>query len=259
MNAVEPDLHALAGAYACDALEPGERELFERHLDGCEDCTAEVRDLHEVTALLAIAVSEPPPASLKARVDEQIQVVEQDPALRQDPVRSVAAEPAQAPDRRRGALSGRVGWAVAAVLAGVVAGLSVHTVTQHRQIASISAQASALQQVLAASDATTVHAPVNSGGHAVIVYSRSRGEAVVELADLPSLPTGRVYQLWLMDAGGAATARSVGLVDASAVAANAQVVSQVLDDATAVGLTVEPSGGTARPTTTPIMVAALGT
>jgi anti-sigma-K factor RskA len=251
MNAVEPDPHALAGAYACDALEPGEREQFERHLDGCEQCTAEVQGLHEVTALLAIAVAAPPPATLKVRVDARIQAIEQSAVPR--------AVVEQAPARRRGALSGRAGWAVAVALAGVVAGLSVHTVTQHRQIASISAQASTLLQVLAAPDAATVRAPVSSGGHAVIVYSRGRGEAVVELADLPSLPDGRVYQLWLMDTGGAATARSAGLVDASGAVVNAQVLSPALDDATAVGLTVEPPGGTAEPTTTPIMVAALET
>ena len=36
---MEPEaLHELSAAYALDALEPDEREVFEEHLAGCESC-----------------------------------------------------------------------------------------------------------------------------------------------------------------------------------------------------------------------------
>jgi hypothetical protein len=145
---------------------------------------------------------------------------------------------------------------VAAVLAGVVAGLSVHAVSQQRQITSIGAQASAIQQLLSAPDAATVHAKVSTGGQAVVVYSRGHGEAAVVLTGLPVLPAGRTYQLWLMDSGGAAAARSIGLVTAGGTNSS-PVLADALGSATTVGLTVEPAGGTAKPTTIPIMLATL--
>lgn len=47
------DLHSLAAPYALDALEPGERRRFEKHLSDCDRCTAEVRALSEDAVRLA--------------------------------------------------------------------------------------------------------------------------------------------------------------------------------------------------------------
>ena len=260
-NSIQAEVHTLTGAYVCDAIGPEERAAFEAHLRECEACETEVAELREVTAILGIAAAEQPPATLKQLVDARIRVTRQQPPV----VSAQTPEtPAPTPDvaqpqgpKRRSA-SRWAGWALAAALAGVVAGLSVHAASQQRQITSISAQASAMQQLLSAPDATTVHASASSGGQGVVVYSRSRGEAAVVLTGLPALPSGRTYQLWLMDAGGAATARSIGLVGGSGTS-NSPVLADALDSATTVGLTIEPSGGSAKPTTTPIMVVSIGT
>src|SRR5579863_2905309 len=60
-------LHALAGAYALDALDEGaERKRFARHLRRCPSCTEEVRGFREVaTALAFAAAAEPPPDLLE--------------------------------------------------------------------------------------------------------------------------------------------------------------------------------------------------
>ena len=262
MNSIQAEVHTLTGAYVCDAIEPAERVAFEAHLSECADCATEVAELREVTAIMGMAAAEEPPASLKQTVYARIQVTRQQPPL-------VAAKPpaatTQAPaadtgkdhGTRRRSASRWAGWALAAVLAGVVAGLSVHAASQQRQITSISAQATAIQQLLSAPDAATVHASVTTGGQAVVVYSRTRGEAAVVLSGLPTLPSGRTYQLWFMDAGGAATARSIGLVSASGTNGS-PVLANALESATTVGLTIEPTGGSAKPTTSPIMVAAIG-
>ena len=47
------DPHSLAAPYALDALEHAERVRFERHLDTCARCTAEVRALAEDAVRLA--------------------------------------------------------------------------------------------------------------------------------------------------------------------------------------------------------------
>ena len=59
------DVHALAGAYALDALEPAETADFEEHLQSCGSCRDEVRSLRGATGALAIDVAETPPPSLR--------------------------------------------------------------------------------------------------------------------------------------------------------------------------------------------------
>ena len=56
-------------AYVLGALDPGQRAEFERHLEGCPLCQAQVDELAALPAALAVAdpagwTSEPPPASL---------------------------------------------------------------------------------------------------------------------------------------------------------------------------------------------------
>jgi anti-sigma-K factor RskA len=262
---MQAEVHTLTGAYVCDALGSEERAAFEAHLAACSACATDVAELREVAAIMGIAAAEEPPASLKPAVDARIRVTRQQPPVVAAPPTptTLPAKPSttiteqrQVPRAGRRLLSRRAGWAVAAVLAGVVAGLSVHAVSQQRQITSIGAQASAIQQLLSAPDAATVHAKVSTGGQAVVVYSRGHAEAAVVLTGLPVLPAGRTYQLWLMDSGGAATARSIGLV-ATGGTDGSPVLADALGSATTVGLTVEPAGGTAKPTTIPIMLAPL--
>src|SRR5262245_48284055 len=62
------DVHSLAGAYALDALEPSERELFDEHMASCSVCTTEVAELRETTARLANDTWETPPPRLRANV-----------------------------------------------------------------------------------------------------------------------------------------------------------------------------------------------
>jgi anti-sigma-K factor RskA len=251
VNGPQPDIHTLTGAYVCDALEPGERAEFEQHMRECVSCEAEVAELREVAANLATAVAEEPPASLKPSVDARRRVTRQLPPI--------LARTDLAPRGRWRDATHWAGWAAAAVLAGFVAGLSVHAAAQQHQITSISSRANMVQRLLTAPDAAVAHAAVGNGGHAVVVYSRSSDEVAVVLGDLPALPPGKTYQLWLMGPGGAATARSIGLVPASVQASNAPVLAAGLGSARTVGMTAEPAGGTTRPTTTPVMLVPLGT
>ena len=68
MKASPDNMHVLTGSYALDALGAQERTEFERHLQHCPSCQAEVRGLHETAARLAIARSARPPAQMEQRV-----------------------------------------------------------------------------------------------------------------------------------------------------------------------------------------------
>src|SRR2546430_6379547 len=61
------DLHVLTGSYALDAVSDVEREEFERHLQHCPTCEAEVRGLRETAARLALACAMTPPTRMERR------------------------------------------------------------------------------------------------------------------------------------------------------------------------------------------------
>lgn len=75
---MSPDVHALSGAYAVDALGPGDLELFEAHLARCSACPAEVAGLREAVSALALLTARTPPSGLRDAVLGAISVVPQD-------------------------------------------------------------------------------------------------------------------------------------------------------------------------------------
>ena len=68
MKAVRDDLHVLTGSYVLDAISETEREEFERHLQFCPTCDAEVRGLRETAARLALACAVNPPTRMEQQV-----------------------------------------------------------------------------------------------------------------------------------------------------------------------------------------------
>jgi anti-sigma-K factor RskA len=243
----EAEVHTLTGAYVCDALGDDERAAFEAHMDRCEECAAEVRELREVAAIMAAAVARRPPAGFKAALDARIAVTRQAPPI----VSGTLTAPA--PGVRAEGRRLRAAWAVAAALALVAAGLGWRIVDQQQRISALDAQSTQISRLLAAPDASSVRVPVTGGGSALVLDSRSRDEAAVSFQGLAQAPAGRTYQLWLMAADG--SARSVGLMQH---APGQPIVVTGLAGEAQVGMTIEPAGGSPRPTTTPVMVAALG-
>jgi anti-sigma factor RsiW len=75
---VEEDEHALAGAYALNAVEEAERTEFERHLAGCPLCTVDVPAFREVIAVLARSAATDPPEDLLDRTLTQARSVRQE-------------------------------------------------------------------------------------------------------------------------------------------------------------------------------------
>jgi anti-sigma-K factor RskA len=104
--------------------------------------------------------------------------------------------------------------------------------------------------VLTAPDAVSVTGPVSVGGRAAVVTSTSLGNAAIVTNGVPAPPLGKVYQLWFMSASGAAT--PAGFLTPSASGQGAQVLTGTIGTATLVGVTVEPSGGSPAPTSTPV-------
>jgi anti-sigma factor RsiW len=67
-NSSAYDVHADLGGYLLEALAPGERVAFERHLETCERCRSELAELADLPGLLArTAPAWELPAALEAR------------------------------------------------------------------------------------------------------------------------------------------------------------------------------------------------
>ncbi len=243
MNLLRHDLHILTGAYALNAIDGAERDRFERHMHRCQPCANEVRGLAETATRLAMAAAVVPPPGLRDRVLAAA-------------VRTRQLPPAADPHPRAGR---RQVWfprlAVAAAAAGLAAALVFgleQAATQH-QLDQAQARNRAIAAVLAAPDARILTQATSDGGTATVIVSTGQEKMIFTAAGLPSLPATKVYQLWLI---GVPT-RSAGLLPAPSGGRTTPLVASGLTPGDKVGVTVEPAGGTAQPTTTPILVMSL--
>jgi len=246
------DAHTLVGAYAMDAISAPDRERFERHLAGCEECAREVASLHETTAALGAAAAEPLPAGLKERVIAAAAMTRQQP-----PADEAEADPA-APGARGGragtwlrslawpgrlALAAGVATAAAVLALAVVFGVANGSMQQQLDQAQASSQQ--IAAVLTAQDAVMTSGPVSGGGTATIVMSHARHALVFTAQGLRALPASRGYELWLI---GPAGTRPVGMLPAGRHGMTGPVIASGLRQGDHLALTAEPAGGTAHPT-----------
>jgi anti-sigma-K factor RskA len=242
------ELHLLTGSYALDALTDDEQAEFEKHLARCPSCAEEVRGLRETAARLAMATAVTPPPEMRTRVLAAV------PRIRQLPPtgRSRHAKAGERTGLRRLSLARAGVTAGILALAAAVAFLFVTQVSTSRQLQQARASNSAIAAVLAAPDARIESVPATVGGTVNAVMSARDREAVVTTADIPSLPETRVYQLWVITAAGAA--KSAGLLAVTSSGSTAPVLASGVKPGDQLGITVEPAGGTAQPTTTPVVL-----
>jgi anti-sigma-K factor RskA len=210
-----------AAAYALGALDPDEAEAFRRHLETCAACRDELAALAPLTGSLAIAAPQyPPPPELRRRVLEQVD------AEPRDPGRGHAEAPPQpARVRRRRALL--AGALLAGVVAIVLAGVGI---------------------LSGGGNGTRVYTA--TVGHARLYVSGGHGDLVV--SRLARASSGHIYEVWLL--AGHRAPRPAGLFSVGVVGRCRVHVSGDLHGVSAVAVTQEPTGGTLRPTTKPVIV-----
>ncbi len=240
------ELHTMTGAYAAHALTPEELADFEAHLADCPDCRQEVRELVATTARMGQAEHEGPPAELKTRVMAEVS------RTRQLPPSGTLGDVVRLDERRRSRFLLAVAASVAALAlvgGGISGGIALH---ERHRTEQAQAESAAIEAVLSAPDARTVTANGPGASHGTAVVSDIRHSAVFSAADWPAPPSGKAYQLWVIDASGA---HSQGLLTRTANGSVRPVVSHDLQAAEAsFGVTLEPAGGSQRPTTPPVLL-----
>jgi anti-sigma-K factor RskA len=248
------DIHALTGAYVVDALEPAERMLVEQHLATCADCRAEVESLREAAAMLPETTLSAPPPGLRDRVLADISKVRPlppvvEPTMLPTPAAEPHAEAIPLASRRRRFRPALAAAAavVALIGGGIVAGQPWDDSSNQQT------ELTAAERVLQDPDAEHVLKEFPDGATATLVRSGTEGKAVLLTSKMPAAPAGKDYQLWLQKDGVMVPA---GLMPGKAD--QTVLLSGDPGGATAVGITVEPVGGSDKPTSAPIALFPLG-
>ncbi|WP_102159375.1 anti-sigma factor domain-containing protein [Zhihengliuella halotolerans] len=284
--------HSSTGAWALNALEDAERAEVEAYLGENPEAAEEARSLAETaTHLAAAAGSETPPPRLKKDIMSAIKQTRQLPPMptQDDDVdepeaaehaapaappapleqREIAPEP-EAPGAdvvsldafRRKQQSTRILAAAATVLllsSGVLTGVVMVQQNELDETKQLLADTARYQemvgQIMTASDAKMTNAPSSSGGMIHLSYSAEEGVMVLASSNLPELPEGRAYELWLISDDGAAPAGM--LSEAEASGAESKILEGPMEGITHIGITVEPATGSEQPTTDPIVLSEL--
>lgn len=232
------NIHTLAGAYALDALDDLERVRFERHLDACDTCSEEVASFHDTAALLGAVEEMPVSDDLRRSVLDSIEHVRQ--------VGPVTA--------KVHGIRPRVMSIAAAVFAVLALGAGAFGFNQFQRVGELEPYQE-LASILQAPDAVVQSQQVD-GAQVKVIASPGNGAGAVLASGLDAAPDGHAYQLWLLDADDAAT--PAGFLEVGADGSGQELMQGDMTDVIAVGVTVEPAGGSDQPTSEPIAVVSLG-
>lgn len=239
---MKDDVHDLIGAYATDSVSADERAAFEAHLASCSACRAELVAFREVLARLASATAVVPPAQLEDAVMLAAGVTAREP---QPGSPSAESTPPSPPARRPAWGTWLVAAAAGAALfaGGALLGRS----TAQGPPVAVGAEAGAMDSLLAvtsAEDATLLAFDL-MGTASRVVVSSEMGRAVFLASDLPTPAKGMCYQVWAVAADGSKTSAGLFVPDA---AGHVAAVLQTDPGATSYVITVEPPGGSTKPT-----------
>ncbi len=251
----DTDMATLTGAYAMDALPEPEHSDFERHVRQCDDCAREVRELRETAARLGMTAVTTPPDGLKQRVLAEVARVRQDPPHTPEaPGDESGPTPLRRP--RRAPWSTRLA-AAAAVLgiaaAGAFGAMAWQTEQQlneaQQRLERGNDRGVAMSELLRAEDARIVTASAD-GMRATTVMSQNLDRAMFISTGIERPPAGRTYQVWFIGQGGATSA---GLIEQDRAGTMTPIMAPIPPGARAMGVTLEPAGGSPQPTTKPVL------
>jgi anti-sigma-K factor RskA len=231
--------------YALGLLEPEERAEIEEHLSqGCETCRSGLRQAVATnSAILSFVPDVAPPKRLRARV-------------------------------LAGFGNPKQNWTWMAGWAAATAGLLIAVLWFSTDAQRTRSELAVARERLAHSSSEltrvqTVLDFLNSPDTRQVTFGKSeqqppRGTVLVNpkngvllvASNLPTLPSDKTYEMWLIPKGGAP--KPAGLFRADEKGAAIHVIPGPVDPTTgAVAVSVEPQAGSSAPTSTPIVVAAV--
>lgn len=264
-----PEL-ASAAAYALDALDDAERPVFEEHLAACPRCRAEVAELRgTVVALAQAAPPASPPPALRDRVlrdarDARAAATREASSSAVVPLASRRPRSPLVPWLAAAAglvLAASLGWALARERAerrALRAALASAESRADRAAALAAQRDSLLEVVLSPVTSSAKLAATGQPPSMQLVWHRGARVIVLSASDLAPARSGRIYQLWGLDAAG--QPRSLGTFNTRGDGRGYVVLPAPadMDAVRASAVTEEPAGGSPAPTSQPFLVGRWG-
>ncbi|HQZ33301.1 MAG TPA: anti-sigma factor [Ilumatobacteraceae bacterium] len=233
------DVHHLAAAYALDALDDRERAAFEAHYGACEVCRTDVQEFRHTLTQVSDSLVVAPPLSLKDKVMAEVAATRQ---------LSPLVAPVVALDERRRARSLMSMAAAAAAIVMIIVG-----VASFRGGDQSDTFAGDLAHVMEQPDSQVLSLVSKDGAQGTfkVAWSNSLGQAVLMGDDLPTTPSDKAYELWLITPD---ESMAMYVLD-PAKDGTVHHVLKAPADPSAWAITVEPSTGSATATGDIIFVA----
>ncbi|MGO8791007.1 MAG: anti-sigma factor domain-containing protein [Terriglobia bacterium] len=252
--------------YELGVLDGPDKAGFAAHLQGCAECRAKIEVARRHVAMFALASpqTEPPPA-----LRESILALFR--AGRREGVKGAPSVPA-----RRGLWT--PAWArVLAVVCVLLVGTAVWLTMTNQRLSRRLAEIELIHQRLETSNlelkASTAHAQAVSdmltspqslqvelspaasrlAPHGKAFYNRDKG-LLFYTTNLPSLPSGRTYEFWLIPTVGKPV--DVGVFNTDSQGNGQLILTSLPNDLTAkaFAVTIEPAGGVSAPTGYTVLV-----
>lgn len=264
-------LRELAALRAVGELDPKQQAEYDALVAGSGDARAEAAAFESTAAALA-AAAEPvaPSAGLRSSLLAQIAVTPQLPpvepaALVTDGTVAEDADtrpetptdpsehpvgPVESAARRRwftrpAVIIGSAAAALALFFGGTVVGIGI------AQNSFSVEQATALAELQAAPDAQQSKTVLEDGTSATLIWSLEQRRSAIMIDDLDALPEGETYQLWYI---GEDSVVADGTFEAAPEGTTWRVLDGLMSEGDAVGVTIEPEGGSSTPSGDPIIV-----
>jgi anti-sigma-K factor RskA len=254
------DARELLPLLALDALDVDERDIIDDHLAGCGACLEELAGYSETAAALALALPQTDPSpALKGRVLSEARRARVLPAgAHHGRVPAPPISRIQRASRWRMSLSSLVASIALVLAAGSTVwamSLRAELDAQNARIATLSERANNYARVTAVLQAADTQIRVlRSPDGAPDAFGRvyidpDTSEGMLMVRNLPPLPPGRVYQLWVARSDG--QRESAGVLTWTDKAGNGYTLIKCPDTLSrwqSFGVTEEPSGGSPVPT-----------
>jgi anti-sigma-K factor RskA len=246
----------LCAAYVLNASDSDEKKEFEAMMQNADQEQKEIYLKFRSAANNLAQATEPvkPSESVENRLLEQI-----------DEGSSQSAKTFLTGEKATERSSSRFRMAVAASIVLLLVSLAfiIYSITLHSQVHDQQAKITKLQNVvqkkqkmLAILGARTVDLvilkgqKVNPAGYGKLIWDPKKQQALLQVSNLPAVPNNKDYQLWLIKDGKPIPA---GIFDINEASKNSFFAIQQLakvnkQNANAFAITLEPKGGSSKPT-----------
>src|SRR5712691_932171 len=244
------ELESTVAAWVLGALDPGEAESIRMHVEGCATCRQTVARMRRAADSLPLEVEEVAPPS---RLRERVLIAATAARASTMPTAPARKRARPVPGRWKPATTFQFGRlaafaAAATVLVALLAGLVVGGLLGRGSVSPPAAQVARFSLV--------GHGAL-AAAHGTVIDLKSDGVTLVDCSGLPALDKGKVYEVWLITAGGHPDSAAVFVPDSNG--SKVVLVNMPLKGYSQMAVTAEDGpDGSAAPTQQPQLYGALG-